>query len=421
MDLIFAEATPPGRGGVSVIRLSGTNARLTAERLVGQMPDARHAYFRTLRHDDEPIDQVLAMWFPEGQSFTGDEVAELHLHGAPVISRRVGSALLSMGARPAEAGEFTRRAFLNGRMDLAEIEGLGDLLAAETEAQRKLALRTASGELAQKALEWRQLLIEAGALVEVSVDFADEDVPDEVPNRVFEAIAELREALQRELAGFSSAERIRMGFEVAIIGPPNAGKSSLLNRLAQRDVAIVSDREGTTRDVIELKFDLNGLPVTFLDTAGLRESEDAVERIGIDRALNRAKSADLRIHLSRDGDIVQELWHPDDVIAVSHADIHESDADLTLSAVTGHGIDKMLGIIGEILRDRVSSAGLISHERQRLEIITALEAVEGVGGLPAELIAEKLRLSAASLDRLLGRIGADDYLDVIFSSFCIGK
>ena len=421
MDLIFAEATPPGRGGVSVIRLSGTNARLTAERLVGQMPDARHAYFRTLRHDDEPIDQVLAMWFPEGQSFTGDEVAELHLHGAPVISRRVGSALLSMGARPAEAGEFTRRAFLNGRMDLAEIEGLGDLLAAETEAQRKLALRTASGELAQKALEWRQLLIEAGALVEVSVDFADEDVPDEVPNRVFEAIAELREALQRELAGFSSAERIRMGFEVAIIGPPNAGKSSLLNRLAQRDVAIVSDREGTTRDVIELKFDLNGLPVTFLDTAGLRESEDAVERIGIDRALNRAKSADLRIHLSRDGDIVQELWHPDDVIAVSHADIHESDADLTLSAVTGHGIDKMLGIIGEILRDRVSSAGLISHERQRLEIITALEAVKGVGELPAELIAEKLRLSAASLDRLLGRIGADDYLDVIFSSFCIGK
>lgn len=421
MDLIFAEATPPGRGGVSVIRLSGTNARLTAERLVGQMPDARHAYFRTLRHDDEPIDQVLAMWFPEGQSFTGDEVAELHLHGAPVISRRVGSALLSMGARPAEAGEFTRRAFLNGRMDLAEIEGLGDLLAAETEAQRKLALRTASGELAQKALDWRQLLIEAGALVEVSVDFADEDVPDEVPNRVFEAIAELREALQRELAGFSSAERIRMGFEVAIIGPPNAGKSSLLNRLAQRDVAIVSDREGTTRDVIELKFDLNGLPVTFLDTAGLRESEDAVERIGIDRALNRAKSADLRIHLSRDGDIVQELWHPDDVIAVSHADIHESDADLTLSAVTGHGIDKMLGIIGEILRDRVSSAGLISHERQRLEIITALEAVEGVGGVPAELIAEKLRLSATSLDRLLGRIGADDYLDVIFSSFCIGK
>lgn len=421
MDLIFAEATPPGRGGVSVIRLSGTNARLTAERLVGQMPDARHVYFRTLRHEDEPIDQVLAMWFPEGQSFTGDEVAELHLHGAPVISRRVGSVLLCMGARPAEAGEFTRRAFLNGRMDLAEIEGLGDLLAAETEAQRKLALRTASGELAQKALEWRQLLIEAGALVEVSVDFADEDVPDEVPNRVFEAIAELREALQRELAGFSSAERIRMGFEVAIIGPPNAGKSSLLNRLAQRDVAIVSDREGTTRDVIELKFDLNGLPVTFLDTAGLRESEDAVERIGIDRALNRAKSADLRIHLSRNGDIVQELWHPDDIIAVSHADIVESDADLTLSAVTGHGIDKMIGIIGEILRNRVSSAGLISHERQRLEIITALEAVEGVGELPAELIAEKLRLSAVSLDRLLGRIGADDYLDAIFSSFCIGK
>lgn len=421
MDLIFAEATPPGRGGVAVIRLSGEGARHAAERLVGEMPTARHAYFRTLADNEEPIDQVLAMWFPKGQSFTGEEVAELHLHGAPVIVRRVGSALLSMGARPAEAGEFTRRAFLNGRMDLAEIEGLGDLLAAETEAQRKLALRTTSGELARKAEAWRGLLIEAGALVEVSVDFADEDVPDDVPDRVFDAVAELRLALQTELEGFSSAERIRLGFEVAIIGPPNAGKSSLLNRLAKRDVAIVSDRAGTTRDVIELRYDLNGLAVSFLDTAGLREASDEIEEIGIGRAFERARCADLRIHLSDDATAVKGLWQDGDIVVSGHADLGRVGSDLAISAVTGHGIGKLLDAVAGALSHRVSSAGLISHERQRAELIDAVAALDGIEGLPGELVAEKLRMANGSLDRLLGRIGADDYLDLIFSSFCIGK
>ncbi|TGN68688.1 tRNA uridine-5-carboxymethylaminomethyl(34) synthesis GTPase MnmE [Paracoccus liaowanqingii] len=421
MDLIFAEATPPGRGGVSVIRLSGDGARAAAERLVGPLERPRHAYFRDLAQDGDLIDQVLALWFAQGSSFTGEEVAELHLHGAPVIARRVARALIEMGARPAEAGEFTRRAFLNGRIDLAEIEGLGDLLAAETEAQRKLALRSVSGELARRAEEWRALLIEAGALVEVSVDFADEDVPDDVPDRVFEAVAELRVRIQKEIDGFQAAERIREGFEVAIIGPPNAGKSSLLNRLARREMAIVSEVAGTTRDVIELRFDLKGLAVTFLDTAGLREAGDAVEAVGVERARGRARDADLRIHLSRDAQAVTDLWMPGDLTVRSHADDGLLSAGLSVSSLTGAGIDEMLADIQLELSGRIAGAGIVSHDRQRAELVGAITAFDGLEGLPPELVAESLRVAASCLDRLVGRIGADDYLDAIFSSFCIGK
>ncbi|WP_411838038.1 tRNA uridine-5-carboxymethylaminomethyl(34) synthesis GTPase MnmE [Paracoccus sp. ME4] len=421
MDLIFAEATPPGRGGVSVIRLSGSGARDLAERLVGAMPIPRHAYFRDLRDGDELLDQVLAMWFAERSSFTGEEVAELHLHGAPIVARRVGMALLSLGARPAEAGEFTRRAFLNGRLDLAEIEGLGDLLAAETETQRKLALRTASGELARKAERWRSLLVEAGALVEVSVDFADEDVPDEVPDQVFQAVDELKAELSRELSGFQAAERVRTGFEVAIIGPPNAGKSSLLNWLAQRDVAIVSSRAGTTRDVIELRYDLRGLAVTFLDTAGLRETLDDIEMIGIDRARQRAEAADLRIHLSSDGTTVDRLFVDGDIVVRGHADEGDGGGGMAISAVTGVGVSDVLDSLFTELSGRVAEAGLVSHMRQVVELQSAMSALDGIEAQPVELIAESIRAANHSLDRLVGRIGVDDYLDLIFSSFCIGK
>ncbi|WP_405402307.1 tRNA uridine-5-carboxymethylaminomethyl(34) synthesis GTPase MnmE [Paracoccus sp. Ld10] len=421
MDLIFAEATPPGRGGVSVIRMSGEGARSVAERLVGAMPIERHAYFRTLSDDEDPIDQVLAMWFPKGASFTGDEVAELHLHGAPVIARRVGSALLAAGARPAEPGEFTRRAFLNGRMDLAEIEGLGDLLAAETESQRRLALRTMNGELAAKAQLWRELLVESGALVEASIDFADEDVPEEIPARVFQAVSELRQMLQSEIDGFTSAERIRIGFEVAIIGPPNAGKSSLLNALAKRDIAIVSEKPGTTRDIIELRLDLDGLAVTFLDTAGLRVSTDDIEALGIDRAVDRANNADLRIHLSNDGEPVATLWQLDDLVVSGRADVNKVKNQFAISSVTGQGITEMLSGVANVLSNRVSVAGVISHERQKSEILNAAHELDGIDSLPPEIVAEKLRMASISLDRLLGRIDAEDYLDLIFSSFCIGK
>ena len=391
MELIFAEATPPGRGGVSVIRLSGEGARQAAEALVGELPVARMAYFRNLADRGEIIDQVLALRFDAGASFTGEEVVELHLHGAPVVVRRVEAVLLGSGARVAEAGEFTKRAFLNGRMDLAEIEGLGDLLVAETESQRRLAVRTAGGELAKRAAHWRSLLIEAGALVEVSVDFADEDVPDEVPPRVYEIIAEVRDLLQLEVDGFSAAEQIRKGFEVAIVGPPNAGKSSLLNRLANRDVAITSERAGTTRDILELRMDIRGLAVTFLDTAGLRTSEDEVEATGIQRARDRAQAADLRIHLSDDRSVERSLWQEGDIVAQGKSDLLPRIGSYGISTLTGEGIAGLLEQVHATLRERVANASLISHERQRQELDDARSALLDVEHLPAEIIAEATR------------------------------
>ncbi|MGR3397513.1 MAG: tRNA uridine-5-carboxymethylaminomethyl(34) synthesis GTPase MnmE [Paracoccus sp. (in: a-proteobacteria)] len=421
MELIFAEATPPGRGGVSVIRLSGEGARQAAEALVGELPVARMAYFRNLADRGEIIDQVLALRFDAGASFTGEEVVELHLHGAPVVVRRVEAVLLGSGAWVAEAGEFTKRAFLNGRMDLAEIEGLGDLLVAETESQRRLAVRTAGGELAKRAAHWRSLLIEAGALVEVSVDFADEDVPDEVPPRVYEIIAEVRDLLQLEVDGFSAAEQIRKGFEVAIVGPPNAGKSSLLNRLAKRDVAITSERAGTTRDILELRMDIRGLAVTFLDTAGLRTSEDEVEATGIQRARDRAQAADLRIHLSDDRSVERSLWQEGDIVAQGKSDLLPRIGSYGISSLTGEGIAGLLEQVHATLRERVANASLISHERQRQELDDARSALLDVEHLPAEIIAEALRHANHALDRLVGKIGVEDYLEKIFSSFCIGK
>lgn len=419
MDLIYAEATPPGRGGVSIIRLSGDGARQLAERLGGAMPEARRTYLRRLLENGELLDQAVLVRFEPGASFTGEECVELHLHGAPVVVRRVARALERGGARLAEAGEFSRRALLNGRMDLVEIEGLGDLLAAETESQRQLAMRTASGELAKRAAGWREKLITAGALIEASVDFADEDVPDEIPTEVFELADQLVAELQRELSGFQAAERVRMGFEVAIIGPPNAGKSTLMNRLADRTVAIVSEIAGTTRDVIEMRYDLNGLAVTFLDTAGIRDAKDSIEEIGIGLAKDRARLADMRIHLSAEGHRVSDLWQDGDIVVRSKADLVRGDGGI--SSVTGEGIDTLLSDLSQKLRQRVNQAGVISHDRQRGEVEAAVFALSDLVGLPAELAAEQIRSAAASLDRLLGRISSEDYLDLIFAQFCIGK
>ncbi|VDS07770.1 tRNA modification GTPase MnmE [Paracoccus haematequi] len=363
----------------------------------------------------------MVIWFEAGHSFTGEDVAEIHLHGAPVIVRRLGQILTSQGLRLAEAGEFTRRAFLNGKMDLSEVEGLGDLLAAETESQRRMALRLSNGELARKADGWRSLLIRAGALVESSVDFADEDVPENVPQEVFDLLAEFRQELDEQIDGYAAAERIRSGFEVAVIGPPNAGKSSLINRIARREVALVSDIAGTTRDIIELRLDLRGLAVTLLDTAGLRHAQDRIESLGIDRARERAAAADLRIHLSPTGEVDESLWQHGDLKVVSKVDLGDRSSDLAVSSVTGEGIDSLLEYLFTVLSVRTADAGLVSHQRQLGALIEARESASEVDGLPAELLAEAIRRAASSLDRLLGRIGAEDYLDVIFSSFCIGK
>ncbi|MFT4014533.1 MAG: tRNA uridine-5-carboxymethylaminomethyl(34) synthesis GTPase MnmE [Paracoccus sp. (in: a-proteobacteria)] len=419
MDTIFAEATPPGRGGVSVIRLSGPAARAVLEDLAGRLEKPRRAYLRALRDDGELIDRALVLWFEKGGSFTGEEVAELHLHGAPIIGTRLFAALLARGIRRAEAGEFSRRAFLNGCMDLAEAEGLADLLSAETEAQRKLAMQTANGETGRFVEELRATLIRAGALVEASIDFADEEVPEDIPVETFELLGKVRAEIWKMLDRYPATERLRQGYEVAIIGPPNAGKSTLLNRIAQRDIALVSDIAGTTRDVLELRTDLKGLPVTFLDTAGLRESEDLVERMGVARATERATRADLRIHLSTDGVAVGQAGQ-DDLIVRSKADLGHSD-EIAISGMTGEGVADLLDLVYDRLVVKAADSGLIGHKRQAEALERAVSWLDLRPSTAPEFVAEAIRRSIRDLEAMIGKIDAENYLDEIFSSFCIGK
>lgn len=419
MDTIFAEATPPGRGGVAVIRLSGARSRETLEKLAGPVPQARHAYLKSLRDGPDLIDRALVIWFEKGGSFTGEEVAELHLHGAPVIANRLSQALLAQGLRRADAGEFTRRAFLNGKMDLAEAEGLADLLSAETETQRQLAMRLTDGQLGRKVETLRANLIRAGALIEASIDFADEEVPEEVPSEVFGLIDQVKAGIDEMLNTYPATERLRQGYEVAIIGPPNAGKSTLLNRIGRRDIALVSNIPGTTRDILELRTDLRGLPVTFLDTAGVRESDNPIEIMGIERANSRANKADLRIHLSTDGQVVADVSEGDLVVR-SKSDLSGTDG-LAISAVTGEGVEILLDMIYDTLRNRVADSGLISHKRQAEALERARIDLDVNEAMLPEFLAESLRRAALALASMMGRVGAEDYLDEIFSSFCIGK
>ena len=418
MDTIFAEATPPGRGGVSVFRVSGPRARAVLEDLAGPVERSRETCLRGLRDQDELIDRALVVWFQKGQSFTGEEVSEFHLHGAPVIGKRLEEAFLHLGLRRAEAGEFTRRAFVNGQISLADAEGLADLLAAETEAQRRLAMKAADGEIGRVANEMRKKLIRAGALVEVSIDFADEEVPDEVPGEVLDLIGQTRAEIAGLLKTYPATERLRQGYEVAIIGPPNAGKSTLLNRIAQRDVALVSDIAGTTRDIIELRLDLRGLPVTLLDTAGLRDSADLVERMGVERARKRADDADLRIHLSVDG-TWQDGFKPGDLVLRSKDD-EATDGD-SVSGLTGKGVESLLDRLYDELRHRAADSGLISHKRQAEALERAYQALDVDEIAAPEILAEAIRQGNTALLSVVGLIGAEDYLDEIFSSFCIGK
>ena len=301
MSTIFAQASAAGKAGVAVVRISGPQAFSAASQLCGSLPAPRQAGLRRLRSAaGEVLDEALVLCFSEKASFTGEETVELQTHGSVAVVNALLAELGTVdGLRLAEPGEFTRRALANGRLDLAQVEGLADLIASETEAQRQQALRLFSGGLGDLAAHWRERLIRASALLTVTIDFADEEVPVDVSPEVLELIAEVQTAMQAQVDGFGAAERIRTGYEVAIVGPPNVGKSTLLNALAGRDAAITSEVAGTTRDVIEVRMELAGLPVTLLDTAGLRETDDTVEKIGVARALERAKAADLRVFPNR--------------------------------------------------------------------------------------------------------------------------
>ena len=424
MDTIFALASARGKAGVAVFRISGPLAFEAVGRLCGALPESRKAVLRRLTWDGELLDEGLVLLFDEGKSYTGETVAELQVHGSLAVTQSLAAALSAIGLRLAEPGEFSRRALENGRLDLAQIEGLADLIDAETEMQRRQAIRVLSGAIGKRAERWRGMLIRAAALIEAVIDFVDEDVPVDVGPEVRGLLTAVIGELRVEVAGSHVAERVRDGFEVAIVGAPNVGKSTLLNALAGREAAITSEIAGTTRDVIEVRMNLAGLPVTILDTAGLRQGLDPIEEIGIARGIARAELADLRIFLLGEP---QEtlLMSPKlgDISVLGKGDLRS----VGVSGATGFGVDGLIAQIVAELEARVSGAGVMTRERHRIAMDYAIRAMESAQDelerqIPQnELVAMELRRGLQYLDQLVGRIDVENLLDEIFASFCIGK
>lgn len=400
-----------------------------ARAIAGRLPPSRQAGLRSLRDplSGEMIDQGMVLAFPGPGSFTGEDSVELQLHGSGAVLSRILTVLGQQpGLRLAEPGEFTRRALLNGRLDLSQVEGLGDLLAAETEAQRRQALDLMHGALSKLAEQWRTGLVGVLALVEASIDFADEDLPDNLLRQAADELTEIAAGMRLELSGADVGERLRDGFEIALVGRPNVGKSTLLNRLARREVALVADEAGTTRDVLEVRMDIGGIPVTILDMAGLREAT-GIEGAGVARARGRAEDADLRIFLVEREDEVADLAvtrQTGDVVVLSKADLRNGSG---VSGLTGQGVDEMLSAVREELAERLMRVRTVSHERQRAAVERAAWACERAArelaqGIAApEIAAEELREAVRALDFLAGRVDVEAVLDAIFSSFCLGK
>ena len=413
---------------MAVIRLSGPHAFLVAEALIGKLPGERTAALRPIIGPNQDyIDDGLVLRFAAPRSYTGEDIVEFQVHGSVAVVQKLMNVLSGFdGLRIAEPGEFTRRALENGRLDLTQVEALADLIDAETEVQRAQSQRVLSGEFSSKIEGWRADLIRAAALLEASIDFADEEVPTDVSPEVGVLIGGVVYDFEREIAGSGTAERLREGFVVAIIGAPNVGKSTLLNALVGRDAAITSEIAGTTRDLIEVRMDLDGIPVTLIDTAGIRESEDVVERLGIERAVQRAEDADVRILLAESIEDTEIVLRDGDLIRRPKADL-SSNGDAGVSGLTGVGIDNLLDELKSTLADRVASISLASRERHRSalrsglqELLVAQKKVQH-GPEAYDLSAEHLRSAVRALEILLGRIDVDNLLDEVFSSFCLGK
>lgn len=437
-DTIFALSTGAPPSGVAVFRMSGPAVRFGLETLVGRVPPPRQVVLVDISDPEssELIDRGLAMFFPRPASFTGEDVGELHVHGGRAVIAAIAEALGGIeGFRLAERGEFARRAFENGKLDLTEVEGLADLVAAETEMQRRQAVRQAGGALGATYEKWRALLIRARAMIEAELDFAEDEVlPATVAEEAFRQIAavsgEIAKALQDERRG----ERLREGVDVVILGPPNAGKSSLLNALARRDAAIVSPEPGTTRDLIEVRMDLGGYPLTLIDTAGIRAVANPVEREGIRRAEKRAATADIALVLAdvtADGaGLRDDMRLPETVVRVaSKVDLLDSAPerlsgfDHAVSVVNGSGLDQLLEALGRMAAERMGSESIIiTRQRHRQALSACLRALHGATpAVSLELVAEELRTASDALARVTGRIDVEDWLDVIFREFCIGK
>jgi len=434
---IFAPATAAAPAAIGVVRLSGPATAAALRAVAGDpLPPPRRAVLRRLRHPrtGEVLDRGLVLWLPGPRTYTGEDMAELHHHGGVAVRAALLEALETLeGLRPAEPGEFTRRAFLAGRMDLTEAEAVADLVEATTAAQRRLALRGLEGELGRRLEAWRGALLDLLARVEAVIDFGAEeaDVPADPPAEVAETAGRLAGEMRRLLAGAVAAERLARGIQVAVTGPPNVGKSSLVNRLARREVAIVTPIPGTTRDVLEVALDLGGLPVTLLDTAGLRETADPVEAEGVRRARARAAAADLELRLVAATEPGPEpAAEPRVVPVVTKVDLAPPPAwrvpFVAVSAVTGEGLERLVAALRARAAALVAGAeeAPMTRARQRealAEAAAALERIRSGAATETVLVAEELRIAARALGRITGRVEVEEVLDRVFARFCIGK
>ena len=442
-DTIFALSSGSGRAGLSVFRISGRKALQTLKSLTGiTEPKARHAYRVELINniDNETIDDGIAIFFPNPKSFTGEDVLELHLHGSIAVIREMTEVLSRfIGVRIANAGEFTKRAFDNGKLDLTMVEGLADLVNAETKEQKKQAHKQLRGEFSELCRGWKETLVHAITLYEAGIDFADEDLPADLIDGVHEEIDKLEGELEKHLTRSEKSSYIRDGFQVAILGPPNSGKSSILNCLSKREVSIVSRTAGTTRDVVEARLDLGGFPITFADTAGLRDSEDLIEKEGISRAIQRAEDAEMRIVVF-DGEKwpeldkkALELLETKNTLAVINKidlgfDITKGNGILAdfvgVSAKCGDGIneleDKILREVSQ--RADIYTGPVLTRERHVASLRDCLSCLKRYKeASELELAAEDLRLAMRELGEITGHIGVEEVLGNIFGEFCIGK
>jgi len=424
-DTIFALASGAGVAAVAVMRLSGPACDSVLRTLCADLPPPRVAVLRRLRFADTMLDQALVLWFPGPASYTGEDSAELHLHGGRAVIQAVADALTRLGLRPAEPGEFTRRAFLNGRLDLVEAEAVHDLVSAETEAQRRQALRQLEGELGALYRGWADSLRGVLAQQEALIDFPDEDLPPEVEAALLDTMRSVRADVAAHLADDHRGEKLREGLFFAITGPPNVGKSSLINALAGRDVAIVSPTPGTTRDILEARVVLGGVPVTLVDTAGLRDTIDAIEAEGVRRARARAAAADRVIVVVEAGTAAPPLAEPA-ILVANKSDLGAAGpaGGLRVSALTGEGLDLLRDRLALEARRLTETSGPppLTRARHRAALQMALERLTDAEAAPLpELRGEDLRLALRALGRITGQVGVEDILDTLFRQFCIGK